>query len=154
MGPRLTPDGVLIQGFFPGARAASVVIGHQEYEMELEDEAGYYAVLIPEEEIPDYEFQIEFEKETKNFQRMPMLLADFLQKRMKELFLAAFTTMPIRKWAHILVMNGVSGTHFAVWAPNAVRVSVVGEFNNWDGRALPMHKMPMSGLFMNCLSWE
>ena len=44
-------------------------------------------------------------------------------------------------------MNGVAGTHFAVWAPNAVRVSVVGEFNNWDGRALPMHKMPMSGLF-------
>ncbi len=44
-------------------------------------------------------------------------------------------------------MNGVAGTHFAVWAPNAVRVSVVGEFNNWDGRALPMHKMPMSGIY-------
>ena len=47
MGPRLTPDGVLIQGFFPEARAAAVVIGRKKYEMELEDEAGYYAVLIP-----------------------------------------------------------------------------------------------------------
>ena len=40
MGPRLTPDGVLIQGFFPEARAAAVVIGRKKYEMELEDEAG------------------------------------------------------------------------------------------------------------------
>ena len=67
MGPRLTPDGVLIQGFFPEARAAAVVTGRTKYEMELEDEAGYYAVLIPGRRIPDYEFQIEFEKETKNF---------------------------------------------------------------------------------------
>ena len=46
-----------------------------------------------------------------------------------------------------MVMNGVSGTHFAVWAPNAIRVSVVGDFNDWDGRVLPMHKMPKSGIF-------
>ena len=59
MGPRLTPDGVLIQGFFPEARAAAVVIGRKKYEMELEDEAGYYAVLIPGRRIPDYEFQVE-----------------------------------------------------------------------------------------------
>ena len=65
MGPRLTPDGVLIQGFFPEARAAAVVIGRKKYEMELEDEAGYYAVLIPGRKIPDYEFQIEFEKERR-----------------------------------------------------------------------------------------
>jgi len=36
--------------------------------------------------------------------------------------------------AHLLVHEGVQGVHFAVWAPNAQRVSVVGDFNDWDGR--------------------
>ncbi len=40
--------------------------------------------------------------------------------------------------AHPMMLEGVSGFHFAVWAPNARRVSVVGSFNNWDGR---MHVM-------------
>jgi 1,4-alpha-glucan branching enzyme len=42
--------------------------------------------------------------------------------------------------AHLTTARGVSGVHFAVWAPNAKRVSVVGDFNNWDGRRHPMRK--------------
>ena len=147
MGPRLTPDGVLIQGFFPEARAAAVVTGRTKYEMELEDEAGYYAVLIPGRRIPDYEFQVEFEKETKNF-KDAYAFGGLLTEEDERAFLGGVYYEAYKKMgAHPMVMNGVAGTHFAVWAPNAVRVSVVGEFNNWDGRALPMHKMPMSGLF-------
>ncbi|MHB1103586.1 MAG: 1,4-alpha-glucan branching protein GlgB [Devosia sp.] len=40
--------------------------------------------------------------------------------------------------AHAMEFEGVEGTHFAVWAPNARRVSVVGPFNDWDGRRHPM----------------
>ena len=40
--------------------------------------------------------------------------------------------------AHPMSMDGVSGTGFAVWAPNAARVSLVGDFNDWDGRRHPM----------------
>jgi len=40
--------------------------------------------------------------------------------------------------AHAIIHQGVSGVHFAVWAPNAQRVSVVGAFNGWDGRRAPM----------------
>ncbi len=49
--------------------------------------------------------------------------------------------------AHPAVCEGVHGTHFAVWAPNAERVSVVGEFNRWDGRIHPMRVHGSSGVW-------
>ena len=52
-----------------------------------------------------------------------------------------------RLGAHPRTMEGVTGTAFAVWAPNASRVSVVGEFNNWDGRRHPMRKRVEAGLW-------
>ena len=45
------------------------------------------------------------------------------------------------------MMDGVSGVSFAVWAPSARRVSVVGDFCNWDGRRYPMRQMGSSGVF-------
>ncbi len=49
--------------------------------------------------------------------------------------------------AHMKSRDGVAGTHFAVWAPNAQRVSVVGDFNAWDGRANPMRKLAPAGVW-------
>jgi len=49
--------------------------------------------------------------------------------------------------AHVRSVDGVSGVSFAVWAPNARRVSVVGAFNQWDGRRHPMFKHEKSGLW-------
>jgi len=46
-----------------------------------------------------------------------------------------------------LTVDGLTGVHFAVWAPNAQRVSVIGDFNRWDGRANPMRKLVPSGLW-------
>ena len=48
---------------------------------------------------------------------------------------------------HLTEENGVKGARFAVWAPNAQRVAVVGDFNNWDGRRHPMQRMPQSGIW-------
>ncbi len=49
--------------------------------------------------------------------------------------------------AHPMTMDGVKGTYFAVWAPNARRVSVVGDFNMWDGMLHPMHIHSASGIY-------
>jgi 1,4-alpha-glucan branching enzyme len=57
----------------------------------------------------------------------------------------------LRAWekfgAHAMTIGGVAGVHFAVWAPNAQRVSVVGDFNRWDGRVHPMRRLVPSGVW-------
>jgi 1,4-alpha-glucan branching enzyme len=49
--------------------------------------------------------------------------------------------------AHVRTMEGVSGVSFAVWAPTARRVSVIGDFNRWDGRIYPMRVLGSSGIW-------
>ena len=49
--------------------------------------------------------------------------------------------------AHPIMLNGVPGVSFAVWAPNAKRVSVIGSFNGWDGRRHVMRKHPAAGIW-------
>ncbi len=49
--------------------------------------------------------------------------------------------------AHVMTLEGVGGVHFAVWAPGARRVSLVGDFNGWDGRIHPMRARGASGVW-------
>ncbi len=49
--------------------------------------------------------------------------------------------------AHPVTLDGTEGTYFAVWAPNAQRASVVGDFNDWDGRRHPMRSVGHSGVW-------
>jgi 1,4-alpha-glucan branching enzyme len=49
--------------------------------------------------------------------------------------------------SHVMEINGIRGVHFAVWAPNARRVSVIGDFNKWDGRRHPMRVLGSSGIW-------
>ena len=49
--------------------------------------------------------------------------------------------------AHVMTHENVAGTHFAVWAPDAIRVSVVGDFNIWDGRRHVMRQRGITGVW-------
>jgi len=74
----------------------------------------------------------------------PPLLTDY------DLYLSGEGTHYLKyekQGAHVREINGVRGVHFAVWAPNAQRVSVVGDFNFWDGRVHTMRNRGASGLW-------
>lgn len=147
MSPRITPDGILIQGFFPDAASAEVLVGGKAYSMEQEDEAGYFAAMVPGRKIPEYRFRVkrgEAAVETADPYAYPCRISEEEEKA----FCAGVYYHAYEKLgAHPLTIRGVEGTAFAVWAPNAMRVSVVGDFNHWDGRCHMMHRMPMSGIF-------
>jgi 1,4-alpha-glucan branching enzyme len=49
--------------------------------------------------------------------------------------------------AHRSELDGVTGVHFAVWAPNAKHVSVIGDFNGWDAASHPMKSLGVSGIW-------
>jgi 1,4-alpha-glucan branching enzyme len=50
--------------------------------------------------------------------------------------------------AHLIEQDGVAGTHFAVWAPNARSVSVIGDFNHWDATKHPLRSLGNSGVWV------
>ena len=148
MGPRLTKDGILIQGFFPDAKSADVVVGDKRYPMEQEDEAGYFAVLIPGRKIPSYRFAVTAaDGVTSEFADAYAFPGQITETEEKAFCAGVYYHAYEKLGAHYMELDGVKGTSFAVWAPNAVQVSVVGDFNQWDGRRHPMHRMPMSGIF-------
>lgn len=147
MQPRVTDDGVLIQGFFPGTEAAEVIVGKKSYPMTLEDEAGYYAVMLPLKRIPEYRFQVTRGSMKEAFFDAYEYPCQITEEEERAFCAGVYYNAYKKLGAHPVVCGGVRGTYFAVWAPNAIRVSIVGDFDRWDGRRLPMHRMPMSGIF-------
>lgn len=150
LGPHVTDDGILIQTFIPTANRIKVrITGKKEtYEMKLEDEAGFYAVLIPGKKIPKYTLDVVFDDGTSLEYLDPYAFAPILTPQETAKFNAGICYDIYEKLgAHPMTVNGVDGVHFAVWAPNAMRVSVVGNFNLWDGRRLPMRRLWDSGIF-------
>jgi 1,4-alpha-glucan branching enzyme len=97
--------------------------------------------------VPAYRLRVEEDGETRDIEdpyRFGPVLGD-----MDRHLLGEGTHLEIyhKLGAHPVTVDGVSGTSFAVWAPNARRVSVIGDFNHWDGRVHPMRRHPGSGLW-------
>lgn len=147
MGPRILPEGILIQGYFPKALQVQVLVGEESYPMELEDDGGYFAVMIPGRKIPSYKYHVIRQDGEETFADAYAFPGQITEDEEKAFCAGTYDHAFEKLGAHPLVINGVEGTSFAVWAPNAMRVSVVGDFCNWDGKRLMMHRMPMSGIF-------
>jgi 1,4-alpha-glucan branching enzyme len=152
LGPHPDGDGgVTIRAFFPAARNAEVVAsgdGDQRVRMQRIHPAGVFEAHIASP--PPTPYRLRFTDAAGRARQVfdpyafPPLLTDY------DLHLIGEGTH-YKKYeklgAHVREVSGVTGVQFAVWAPNAQRVSVVGDFNNWDGRCHPMRVRGSSGVW-------
>lgn len=113
-------------------------------EMPQRTYAGDSAPIAPDQ----YRLRIDFPGnhcvETFDAYAFPPVLTDF------DIYLMGEGTHYLnyeKLGAHLREIGGISGVYFAVWAPNARRVSVVGDFNSWDGRIHPMRHRGPSGVW-------
>lgn len=148
LGASVTEDGILIQAFFPTATKAAVRMQDSSAQMEQMDENGFFAVLLPGKKIPEYTYEVSYEDGRQECFADPYAFDPMIPEKVLKKFRAGIC-YDIYNWlgAHPMSADGVSGMYFAVWAPNALRVSLVGDFNEWDGRRLPMRKLEEYGIF-------
>jgi 1,4-alpha-glucan branching enzyme len=154
LGPHLTEvDGtpmLALRAFRPLDDAVFVMDGSgQRTRMTRWDEAGFFEAILPAQE-PTFRYRLivvdkagnEFELEDPY--RFPPLLTEYdLYLYGEGNFFYAYEKLG----AHPTTIDGVPGVNFAVWAPNAQRVSLVGPFNGWDDRANPMRRHEQSGVW-------
>ncbi|HEX5225909.1 MAG TPA: 1,4-alpha-glucan branching protein GlgB [Solirubrobacteraceae bacterium] len=148
-------DGVLIRAWRPSASAvlARVPPGANgsaaQIELSRVDDAGLFEGTVEQAELPlDYELDVAYPDGASVRLRDPYSFAPTLGEL--DLHLASegrHEDLAERLGAHVLELDGVVGVRFAVWAPSAAAVSVVGDFNLWDGRVHPMRSLGASGIW-------
>ena len=154
LGPHKSGSQTLVQAFFPGAKevvmhwAEKKAPFEESIQMELADEDGYFATLVPAKEIPAYQYEVTYEDGHKATVGDPYRHAPQITHQDTEKFNNGIHyTIYEKLGAHPMTLDGDEGTYFAVWAPGAMRISVVGDFNNWDGRCHQMRRLWDSGIF-------
>jgi len=149
LGPHLTPDGWVIRAFVPDAIRVRVLTREGVPIAELERRKGdFFEALLPHvEERPTYRIEATRVTGVSSYEDAyafgpalgPMDDHLLVEGNHRQLYK--------RLGAQITVHEGAGGVVFAVWAPHARRVSVVGDFNEWDGRRCQMRKRIDSGLW-------
>src|SRR5579863_9605915 len=149
LGPHATPAGTVVRAFVPFAETVDVVdtAGTAIAGLAARGE-GFFEALIAAQNIPlryrlraansggSWEFDDPYTFAPVLGATDDHLLVEGTHRRLYE-----------RLGAQLMTHAGVAGVHFAVWAPHAQRVSVVGDFNRWDGRTHQMRKRIDSGLW-------
>jgi len=144
-GPR-----VVVRAFLPTAVEAWVVDAEngRKTRMEKVDDAGFFEVVRVDERRFTYRLRARWESGAESEFEDPYTFPPTLSELDLHLLAEGRDLQLFRKLgAHPWSIDGVSGVRFAVWAPNAARVSVVGDFNHWDGRRYPMRRHPGAGVW-------
>lgn len=144
LGSHITEKGLLIQALFPTASAVKVKLSNtgKTYDMELADEAGFFAVLIPRKTKTAYTLLVTYDNGAEEEVTDPYAFGpQYTERELKKFEAGIFYNIYEKMGAHPMTIDGVEGVYFSVWAPCAMRVSVVGDFNLWDGRRHQMRKL-------------
>jgi 1,4-alpha-glucan branching enzyme len=149
LGPHPGPSGTELRAFHPDAvRATCLLPDGRAVALEPANHTGLFTGNVGETAPPGYQVRFEFADgsvwQYEDPYRFPPSVG--------ELDLHLFGEGTHRRlWeclgAHARTFEGTAGVAFAVWAPAARRVSVVGDFCGWDGRLFPMRQLGRSGVF-------
>jgi 1,4-alpha-glucan branching enzyme len=142
--------GVVIRTFRPdAARVTARPEGGQPVELELRHPGGVFEGTVPGAKLPlRYELEVAYSEGGTFTLRDPYAFLPTLGEI--DIYLAGegrHEQLYEKLGAHVREIDGVTGVAFAVWAPSARSVSVVGDFNSWDGRLHPMRSLGSSGIW-------
>jgi 1,4-alpha-glucan branching enzyme len=152
--------GTVVRAFLPAARAVDVIVRADgtAHPMAPREPAGVFEVVVgdrsPESRgrdlspVPDYRLRVTYPGdhvlEIDDPYRYGRVLTDFDLHLLGEgTHYRSFEKLG----AHLTQVGTTAGVHFAVWAPNADRVSVIGDFNAWDGRVHAMRLLLPNGIW-------
>ena len=149
LGPHVQPGALVIRAFQPSAERIDVVHAAGATEMTRVHEAGVFeARLAGQREILDYRLRVTYPDGDAATIDDPYRYGRVITEYDLYLFAEGRHTRIYDKLgANLMRIGDADGVHFGVWAPNAERVSVVGDFNGWDGRVHPMRRLEPSGVW-------
>jgi 1,4-alpha-glucan branching enzyme len=156
LGPHLVDEGraVVLRTVQPAARSVDVRLlpGGDEQPLRRREGTDIFEVRLAASAIPDYRLRITYaggqRADIDDPYRYGRVLTDFdLHLFGEGTHLRAFEKLGAHRIRVGGAVGGTVGVHFAVWAPNADRVSVIGDFNGWDGRVHPMRQLVPSGVW-------
>ena len=150
LGAHVTGKGLLIQIMCPDAVAVKLHIEGRKTAINMEkvDEAGFFAALVSSKKKLSYTYSVEKVNGEVIEYSDPYAFENVTKADSYKAFLAGEEMNAAGIFgAHETIVNGVSGVLFTVWAPKALSVSVVGEFNKYDGRVHIMQRIDDTGVF-------
>jgi 1,4-alpha-glucan branching enzyme len=147
LGAHETKGGLTIRALHPAA--ARVLVQPAGIELQRVHPGGLFEGELRGERLPvDYELEVHFPDGNSFTSADPYRFAPTLSDLDEHLFREGrHEQLWAKMGAHVRTIDGVQGTSFAVWAPAGRSVSVVGDFNYWDGRLHPMRVLGGSGIW-------
>jgi 1,4-alpha-glucan branching enzyme len=143
-------DDVYINVYLPDAKSVTAIdtATKKRYTLVSERVPGFYSVLIKDSKSFEYKLNVKFDNGDEVTYVDPYIFEPVIDPIDVSLFNEGkHYSIYDKLGAHEMTVDDVEGVLFAVWAPNAERVSVVANFNNWDGHVHPMRKIDYSGIF-------
>jgi 1,4-alpha-glucan branching enzyme len=148
LGPHLEDGAAVLRAYQPSAARVEVLRDGISTPMTPHPSGVFEAVFPDATEIFDYRLRIVYPDghaiEIDDPYRYGRVITEY------DVYLFSqgkHTRIYDRLGAHLMRIGEADGVHFAVWAPNADRVSVVGDFNAWDGRVHPMRRLGPTGIW-------